>query len=500
MVASKDADGRRKWTVPVPEAASSSTQHGESVPHSPTSRLRGQPGAVTELETIAGRESASEEHKGRNHRTRRLVSAWLTLIPSKGITLLVQIIAIPVVYRAIGPVQFAAYAAVTSAVSILGFLNLGMGGAMVTPLAQAAADREHQREASLLGSTLIPMAVMASIGLCIALPLLWVVPLKTIFGVAATAAPPKALRVAALLACIGTIAAVPLSVADSARQAYQEIHISNLFGTLTNSFLCVGLLLTAWLVPTLPAFVAVTALSPLAVRLLNAVLLFVRRPYLLAVGRSGGSWSLVRRLAGDGLSYVGAAVFANVLVYQWPIYYMARVRPPLESSTFAVYLQLILLVLSFGVSLAQPLWPAVADATARGDRAWIVGAVRRARAISLAYGACGLLALGLMTNTLLRLWLHRSIQVKPVACWLAGTYLLLAVWEYVHWPLSLGLGAMRPASHLVLFRAAVSAAGVPFAARYGQVGVLALLCVSVAFITAWSYPRLLTHALQSVPN
>jgi O-antigen/teichoic acid export membrane protein len=462
----------------------------------PTLTFRGQANAVTELETVVGGASTSEHRELRHHRTRRLVSAWLTLIPSKAITLLVQIIAIPTVYRAIGPAQFAAYAAVTAAVSILGFLNLGMGGALVTPLTQAAADRDHRREASLLGSTLIPMAAVATLALCIALPLFWVLPLKTLFGLAATTTTPQALRAAALLACIGTVAAIPLSVVDSARQAYQEMHISNLFGTLANAILCLGLLLTAWLVPTLPAFVAVTALSPVAVRLLNAALLFVRRPYLLAVRRGCGSWLLVRRLAGDGLSYMGAAAIANVLVYQWPVYYMARVRPPLESSTFAVYLQLILLALSFGFSLAQPLWPAVADAAARADSAWVIRAVQRARVASLAYGACGLLALGLMMNVLLKLWLHRPIHVTPVACWLAGAYLLLATWEYVHWPLTLGLGAMRPASHLVFLRAATFAAFVPFAARYGLLGIMVLLCASVILITSWSYPRLLSCAMK----
>src|ERR1035441_9752417 len=134
----------------------------------------------------------------RHHRTGRVFSAWVTAGPSKIVTLLVQIIAIPIVYRSIGPAQFASYAAVTAAVSILSFLNLGMGGALVTPLAQAAADRDHQRESSLLSATLIPLSAVATLALCIALPLLWVLPLKTLFGLAATATPPQALRTAAL--------------------------------------------------------------------------------------------------------------------------------------------------------------------------------------------------------------------------------------------------------------------------------------------------------------
>jgi hypothetical protein len=255
--------------------------------------------------------------------------------------------------------------------------------------------------------------------------------------------------------------------------------------------------MTAWLEPTLPAFVAVTTLSPLAIRLLNAVLLFARRPYLLAARQGCGSGRLVRRLAADGISYMGAAAIANVLVYQWPVYYMARVRPPLESSTFAVYLQLILLVLSFGVSIAQPLWSAVADAIARVDRAWVAKVVRRARAAALAYGVFGLLAFGLMMNLFLRLWLRRPIHVQPVACWLAGAYLMLATWEYVHWPLALGLGAMRAASGVVFWRAVAFAASVPLVISHGTVGLMVALCTSVIAISGWLYPVLLARTFAA---
>ena len=81
---------------------------------------------MTDLETSVDEAAVAEHRRLQNHRTGRLVSAWLTILPSKGLTLLVQLIAIPTVYRAIGPAQFSAYAAVTAAVSILGFLNLGM--------------------------------------------------------------------------------------------------------------------------------------------------------------------------------------------------------------------------------------------------------------------------------------------------------------------------------------------------------------------------------------
>lgn len=440
--------------------------------------------------------AATDPHQLRHQRTWRIFSAWVTSAPSKVVTLLVQVIAIPIVYRSIGPGQFASYAAVTAVVSLLNFLNLGMGGALVTPLAQAAAEKNRDREARLLRSVLIPLIALAIAGLAIALPLLAALPLRTLFGLAATSTPGPALRAAAVLACIGTVVAIPLSVVESVRQAYQELHVNNLLSALFNAMLCLGLLLASWLHPTLPAFVAVTAFTPLGVRVLNAALLFHGRPYLLDM-RQSVSWSQVRWLARDGLSYMSAAAIAGVLLYQWPVYYMARVRAPLESSRFAVFVQLILVTLSFGTSLALPLWGAIADACARADYTWITKLVRWARVAALAYGIGGLVVFGLAANSVLRLWLHRPFYVDGKLCWLGGFYVLLAMWENVYWPMALGLGAMRAASGAVFWRAAAFAASVPLVISHGDAGLMVALCTSVIAVTAWYYPVLLARSLAA---
>ena len=451
---------------------------------------------MTEPETVICAAETTDPGHARGQRTRRIFSAWASSVPSKGVTLLVQVIAVPIVYRSLGPGQFAAYAALTAAVSILGFLNLGMGGALVTPLAQAAADKDRYREASLLRSVLIPVIALAIAGLAIALPLLSVFPLQTLFGLAATATPGPALRAAAVLACIGTVVAIPLSVVESVRQAYQELHVNNLLNALSNAILCLGLLLVSWLRPTLPAFVAVTAFGPLVVRILNAALLFHQRPYLLTMRRSV-SWSQSWRLAQDGLSYMGAAAVASVLIYQWPVYYMARVRTPLESSRFAVFFQSIIFILAFGTSSTLPLWGAIADAVARADYAWIKMVVGRARVVSLAYGICGLVVFGLTANFIISLWLHRPFYADGKLRWLGGFYVLLAMWENVHWPMALGLGQMRAASGAVFWRGVAFAASVPLVISHGPVGLMVTLCTSVIAITAWYYPALLARTFDA---
>ena len=66
---------------------------------------------LTEPDTAICTAAATDPRQLRHHRTGRVFSAWGTSVPSKIVTLLVQAIAIPIVYRSIGPAQFAGYVA-----------------------------------------------------------------------------------------------------------------------------------------------------------------------------------------------------------------------------------------------------------------------------------------------------------------------------------------------------------------------------------------------------
>jgi O-antigen/teichoic acid export membrane protein len=440
--------------------------------------------------------ATTDLHNEGRQRTRRVYSAWITSIPSKVITFVAQVITVPIVYRSIGPVEFSAYAAVTAIAWILNVLNLGMGGALVTPLAQAAAHKNQQFEANIFRSALLPVIAISIVALTISLPLLLLLPLRTIFGIASTATSEEALRTAVVLACIGTVVAIPLSVVENVRQAYQELHINNVFNAFSNALVCFGLLVAARTKPTLTTFVAVTVLAPVVVRITNAGLLLHRRPYLVTL-RWSTPWLHVKPLARDGFSYICAVALASALLYQWSVYYMTRSRPALESSRFAVFLQLIIIALSFGTSLTLPLWGAIADAAARADYAWTAMVVRRIRIASLAYGFFILIIFGLMANPLLHIWLHRPFHTSAGLRWLGGFYVLLAIWENVHWILALGFGAMRSASRAILWRAVVFAAFVPFAASHGTVWLMFTFCASVLAITAWYCPLQLTRDITT---
>jgi O-antigen/teichoic acid export membrane protein len=424
-------------------------------------------------------------------RQRRIKLAWSTSLLSKVATIGVQVLAVPLVYRALGQGGYAAYAAVTASAGLIGVLNLGIGGSLVTPIAEAAARRDEHRQAVLVQAGLIPLFLLCLVGSVAVIPIVALVPLSTLFGrVGATASPD--LRIAALIAVSATLAAIPLTAVSFLRQAYQELHISNLIGTCTNFLLLAALLVAARRSTAVAVFVALFVLIPLSTNIVNFGLLFGQRPFLLRLDGEA-IWEHSRHLLADGIRYLSAA-FSNVLVYQWPVYWIARSLPSSTSSTFAICMQATVLPIGFVLGLLQPLWSSTADAMARGDRDWLDRQMRRGRIAILMVGGSTFLTMLIFGERLVHLWLRKPVALDWWVRGLIGAYILLAIWEHFHFIMALGLGRLREATMAVFQRAVGFAIAVPLLTMAG--GAKALwcgMCCSILFWTAWRLPRLL-HA------
>jgi O-antigen/teichoic acid export membrane protein len=434
---------------------------------------------------------------GRKERQRRITLAWSTSLLSKASTLAVQALAIPLVYRALGNGGYAAYAAVTASAGLIGILNLGIGGSLVTPIAEAAARQDERRQAALVHGGLAPLAMACVLGSLAIIPAFAVLPLTTLFGKVGDSGSVD-LRVAALIAVSATLAAVPLSAITFLRQAYQELHLSNLLGAASNALLCVALLVAAARSTKLAVFVGVFVLVPLVGQALNFGWLLLQRPFLL---RTGGRtlWEGSAQLTADGILFLGAS-FSSVLIYQWPVYWIARTLSAETSSWFAISMQAVVLPLSAAFGLMQPLWPSTADALARKDHHWLDGHIKKGRAAVIVGGVGGLLVMLVFGQVLMRLWLRKPFVLDWPVRGLMGAYFLLATWEYFHVLLALGFGQLRRASSAVIQRSICFAVAVPALTAFG--GLRALwcgMCCSILFWSAWRLPRLL-HVQEAAPE
>ena len=359
----------------------------------------------------------------RKHRQRRITLAWGTSLLSKVATTGVQLIAVPLVFRALGEGGYAAYAAVTSSAGLIAVLNLGIGGSLVTPIAEAVAKSDDRKQALLVQAGLVPLVLLCILASLAVIPAVAFLPLSTLFGRVGVAGSWD-LRVAALIAASATLAWCPLSAITFLRQAYQEIHFTNLFGAASNFLLCAGLLVAAKRSTSVSVFVAVFVLIPLGASAVNLGWLFLQRPFLL---RSAGvrAWKNSRHLLADGIRFLGAG-FSSILLYQWPVYWIARVMPASSSSWFAICMQAVVLPMASVVGLLMPLWPSTADAVARSDHHWLEITMRKGRIAVVAAGGCAFLITLFFGEQLLHLWLRKPVTLGWQVRGLMGAYLLLA--------------------------------------------------------------------------
>ncbi|MGD0733399.1 MAG: hypothetical protein ABR956_19200 [Terracidiphilus sp.] len=430
----------------------------------------------------------------RRHRQKRMMLAWGSSMLSKVATIAVQVLALPLVYRALGEGGYAAYAAVTAFASMLSVLNLGVGGSLVTPLAEAFAKRDERKQAVLVQAGLGPLLASCLLGAIVAIPVVAFLPLGTLFGrVGSTGS--WDLRVAAVIAVSVTLASMPLAAIGYLRQSYQEMHFTGLVGAGFNVVLLIAFLVAAGRSTATSVFVAIAVIIPFGGSALNFGLLLLQRPFLL---RNQGHipWSERGRLLADGIRFLSAA-FAPWFIFQWPVYWVARSLPAATSSLFAICIQATILPLGFVSGFVTPMWSSAADATARGDHHWIESHVRKGRALIVCIGGCAFLGYLFFGQRVLHLWLRKPVTLDWQIRGLMGAYFLLATWEQFHYVMALGIGRLREATKAQFQRAIVFALAVPALTTIGGVRAIWIgMCCSILFWTAWRLPRLLQRALE----
>jgi O-antigen/teichoic acid export membrane protein len=436
--------------------------------------------------------SRDAANSARRKRKNRIKLAWGTSLGSTATTIAVQGLAVPLVYRSLGHTGYAAYAAITASAGLIGVLNLGIGGSLVTPIAAAAVEGNESRQAVLVRAGLVPMIIICLIGAAVVIPPVAFLPLKTLFGrVGADGS--LDLRVAALIAASVTLATIPLTMVDFLRQAFQEMHIRNSFGAASNILLLLTLMFAAFHSKAVAVFVAAFTLPLLAGRVANCGLFFAGRSYLLQ-WRSQFPWQESRQLLGDGIRFMSAS-FSSALVYQWPIYWVARVLSASQTAPFAISMQVVLFSLSFAIGFLQPIWSSTADANSRGDHAWLRRQLRKARITIALAGSAGAAVMLLCGQQMVQLWVHQPIAIDWQTRGLIGGYIILAMWEYLHFVVAMGLGQIRRATTAIFQRAAAFALAVPLLTQLG--GPKALwcgMCCSVLLWTAWRLPKLMEVA------
>ena len=433
------------------------------------------------------------QHAARRNRSIRVAVG--TSFLSKAGTAMLQLLALPVAIRVLGRAEFGLYTTVTLTLTVVSLLQAGIGPALAHGVSRANVTADDERRRELASTAFIMMAAIAlAAGAALAVVLL-VVPLPVIFG-AGYEGMEGMMRPALWLGLGIFLLLFVLNLTERLREGQLEVAKTNLWGAAGNLLAAVLVAGGVFLVPEVWFLVLAVHGSVVLAKLANTADLWLRHPVLVPKLR-GFRWPVARHLIGDGMAFATASLLTGVVEYNLCGWMVGRVGGPGQVALFGVFVSLSVMQLGFVMMITTPTWPAVAEALARGDRAWASRASRRLQIYGLAIAVCAAAGLVLLGPWGFGVWLGDEFAGTGrglIGCF--AVYFAAHVWRHVNHMLMIGTGQVVRLARIQIIETAVLAVAAWFALHAGGIGAMLLaMGATIACFTGLFLPRRVAEVL-----
>jgi len=298
---------------------------------------------------------------------------------------------------------------ISSVVTMLGFLDLGLGNGLVTEVAVASGQEDLRRVRRAVSSASFGLvavgAVVLVIGVLLAHRLDW-----QMLGLASSKRADGELAWGVSFVAVSLAISIPASVAVRVQQGMQEAYQSAVWTAAGAIAQLGGVLLCHWLDTSLRWFILAFVGGPALGALGNAAfyLLLGRRPWLRPSRRcvdADAIWLLSRM----GLPFFLLAV-AGAGAYQSDALVIAARMDAAAVAEYGVAYRLYAVVPVLTGFFLLPLWPAYGEALARSDLEWVRTTIRRSIVISVSVNLASALVLVVVGRRIIELWVGSSLD------------------------------------------------------------------------------------------
>lgn len=410
----------------------------------------------------------------------------LSSLGGKGVSVVSQLVALPLAIAALGIDRFGIYAML---VALLNWMN--MAGISITPgltvqIIRANSNGERDVEVRVF-TTAFFFALLVAVCMLIGLQAIFhAVGIAKLFGAAALPYLEEVEFGLQILAIFLSLSVV-LSVIEGAQAGYQNQYVNNLLGTLGSILSILAIVLVVDHRPTIPNLIMAVFGAPLAARLLNMLHLFWYRSYLLP---KPGQFSLdaLRTMLATGSAFL--LTLLGTFCYQsFSIYWAGRELGPASAALMSVMMMVLTLAGSMLIVFTQPLWPAIQDAASRNDFTWVHRVYRRILCNLTPFIALAALALVLGGEYILDFWLKSGVKIDITTRVLWGIYFLLITWEHINYTVLLGFSRFWFAAIPCFVGALVMLVTCVMLSRVvGIDGIFVALCLGPLSLSAWLFP------------
>jgi O-antigen/teichoic acid export membrane protein len=342
---------------------------------------------------------------------------------SKGIPVLVNILCVPIVIRHLGAESFGAWITITTTLTMLLVLDLGVANSLTNFISEAYARSDHEQASRY---TTTALALMMGISMAIGV-LAWgawpYIRWDWIFNITHSA---KAADVSTAVAVAMAVFLLdlPARLAAKVLGGYQELAVANLFSVIGNLASLIATVMLVYANAQLPALVAGTSGPVVAADILCSLwLLWIHKPWL----RPRVS-HLSRHAVGRMLSLGGNLFILQVsglLVFDSDNLIIAHYMGPAEVAPYSTAWRLASGATAVYSLMFPALWPAFCDAFVRSDIAWARKTFWRVLWISM--------LAALFFASVLAVWGRWVIRVWATSAAVPGEtlMLLMCIWVIV---------------------------------------------------------------------
>ena len=337
-------------------------------------------------------------------RSRRLRAGILTGVVTRGVGLVAPLLVIPLVVAQLGDTLSGVWLTLTALTSMLLWADLGLGNGLMTRLSGSLARRDLATSRQIIA---VSYAVLTTSSLAACALLVMTVHLVPWQAMLNAEDPRVGWMVVAQLGAF--LLNVPLGLVQRVQYALQEVGLSNLLMLVAPGVTVLG---AVWArgadLPPIATIACISFGQPVA-SIVATLVTVVRHPELIPAF-SDARWS-----AGKGLLVLGTGFLAvqglSAVALNVDNLLIAHTAGVERVTDYAVVAR-VFAVLGLAITVVnQPLWPANAEALARGDTGWVRRTTRRLTLLSASLmGGAGLLIV-LLGPWALRAWMGPSLHV-----------------------------------------------------------------------------------------
>jgi O-antigen/teichoic acid export membrane protein len=430
-------------------------------------------------------------------RNRSIRSAIWTSFLSKGGNALLQLLALPVAMRVMGWEEFGLYASVAGLLLTVQLFEIGLGPALTHGLSKAVAEGDRDRERALSATAFFLLLGLAGAAFVVMAEVIIELPVAYLFG--EKFMPHEAtLRPALWAGLVLFVLMLVLNHTERVREGYLEARYNNLWGAAGNVIAAATVGIGIWFVPTVSFLLLAVFGSSLLVKLGNTIQLWRTRPWLVP------SWQwvrggLARWMLTDSVAYVVFAVVVNLVEFNIVQNLYGRLAGPVGVTGYAVLTTITMACLGFVLMITTPTWPAMVDAKARGDLAWIRWAARRLWMYAAGFALCAGLGLIAFGPWLLPVWVGpkaAELDRGVLVCYVL--YFLAYVWRHANHMLLVGLGKVRILALVQIIESSLLLGAAWLGMNHGGLSEMLLaMAATIALVTGWCLPWLFHRDLRS---